>query len=210
MLFQTLNVVLLAASATAFSPTLNSPYSRGSVSLNAEMSKSLPFMIRPEKLDGSMPGDVGFDPMGLSEIQPDLNYAREAELKHGRICMLAITGMVVQEAGIHLPGERFTETADPFKAVATVGFIGNLQVFLVIGIIELIYFNKYYDDSTPGDLGWGAKGFEKMIPEKQFRRREVEIVHGRLAMIALTGAVVQTILYHQPLLSVLDFTKIYD
>ena len=33
------------------------------------MSKAIPFLTRPEKLDGSMPGDMGFDPMGLSEIQ---------------------------------------------------------------------------------------------------------------------------------------------
>jgi hypothetical protein len=38
----------------------------GSVSLNAEeMSKAIPFLVRPEKLDGSMPGDMGFDPMRL-------------------------------------------------------------------------------------------------------------------------------------------------
>jgi len=38
----------------------------GSVSLNAEeMSKSIPFLVRPDKLDGSMAGDMGFDPMRL-------------------------------------------------------------------------------------------------------------------------------------------------
>jgi hypothetical protein len=36
------------------------------------MSKSIPFLTRPEKLDGSMPGDMGFDPMGLSEIQSNV------------------------------------------------------------------------------------------------------------------------------------------
>lgn len=30
-----------------------------------------------------MVGDVGFDPLGLSEVQVDLMYARTAELKHG-------------------------------------------------------------------------------------------------------------------------------
>jgi len=39
------------------------------------MSKSIPFLTRPEKLDGSMAGDMGFDPMGLSEIQGMLKYA---------------------------------------------------------------------------------------------------------------------------------------
>jgi hypothetical protein len=38
----------------------------GSVALNAEeMSKSIPFLVRPDKLDGSMAGDFGFDPMRL-------------------------------------------------------------------------------------------------------------------------------------------------
>ena len=39
---------------------------RASVALNAEeMSKAIPFLVRPEKLDGSLPGDMGFDPMRL-------------------------------------------------------------------------------------------------------------------------------------------------
>ena len=34
--------------------------------MNAEeMSKAIPFLVRPEKLDGSMAGDMGFDPMRL-------------------------------------------------------------------------------------------------------------------------------------------------
>jgi hypothetical protein len=37
-----------------------------SVALNAEeMSKSIPFLVKPDKLDGSMAGDMGFDPMRL-------------------------------------------------------------------------------------------------------------------------------------------------
>jgi hypothetical protein len=175
----------------------------GSISLNAEMSKSIPFLTRPEKLDGTMPGDMGFDPMGLSEIQQDLKYAQWAELKHGRIAMLAITGMVVQEAGIHLPGEQFTEAADPFAAVSKVGFLGNLQVFLTIGIIELINFDKYYGDGEPGDIGWGSKYLDKMTPEQKKWRREQEVVHGRLAMLAITGAVTTHLMFHQPLISLI-------
>jgi hypothetical protein len=38
----------------------------GSVALHAEeFSRAIPFLVRPEKLDGSMPGDMGFDPMRL-------------------------------------------------------------------------------------------------------------------------------------------------
>lgn len=56
---------LLLASASAFAPAQQSQRA-GSVALNAEeFSKAIPFLVRPEKLDGSMPGDMGFDPMRL-------------------------------------------------------------------------------------------------------------------------------------------------
>jgi membrane peptidoglycan carboxypeptidase len=47
----------------------------------------------------------GFDPLGFSEVF-DIRVLREAELKHGRIAMLAVLGWIVQEtapASIH-PG----------------------------------------------------------------------------------------------------------
>lgn len=113
--------------------------------------------------------------------------------------MLAIVGMVVQEAGIHLPGEQFTNT-DPFGAISSVGFVGNLQVLLAIGIVEGTNFYKHYEDGTPGDIGWGTKTLTKLSPEDQFVRQEQEVVHGRLAMIAFTGAIVQTLLFDKPLL----------
>jgi len=48
-------------------------------------------------LDGcEQVGDVGFDPLGFSSII-DMRWLREAELKHGRVCMLAATGMIVQD-----------------------------------------------------------------------------------------------------------------
>jgi hypothetical protein len=168
--------------------------------LNAEeMSKSIPFLVKPDKLDGSMPGDMGFDPMRLSDIQTDLNYARWAEIKHGRICMLAIVGMVAQEAGIHLPGAQFTNT-DPFGAISSVGFAGNLQVFLFIGILEGANFMKHYGDGVPGDIGLDGGMLKKMSAEQVTKRQVQEIVHGRLAMIGFTGALVQTLLFEKPLL----------
>eukprot|EP00538_Stauroneis_constricta_P009552 CAMPEP_0119555182 /NCGR_PEP_ID=MMETSP1352-20130426/7473_1 /TAXON_ID=265584 /ORGANISM="Stauroneis constricta, Strain CCMP1120" /LENGTH=200 /DNA_ID=CAMNT_0007601907 /DNA_START=37 /DNA_END=639 /DNA_ORIENTATION=- len=191
---------LLLASASAFAPAQQSAARSNSVALNAEeMSKAIPFLVRPDKLDGSMPGDMGFDPMRLSDIQADLKYARWAELKHGRICMLAIVGMLVQQAGIHIPGEQFTNT-DIFGAVKSVGFAGNLQIFLFIGIMEFANFNKHYDEGEPGDIGLDGGMMGKMTEEQAFTRRTSEIVHCRLAMIAFTGAMVQTLLFDKPLL----------
>lgn len=65
------------------------------LSSRAGKSKAMPFLSQPPKLDGSMAGDVGFDPLGLSTFL-DVKWLREAELKHGRICMLAWTGCIVQ------------------------------------------------------------------------------------------------------------------
>ncbi len=134
-----------------------------------------------------------------SDIQTDLNYARWSEIKHGRICMLAIVGILVQQAGIHLPGAQFTNT-DIFGAVSSVGFAGNMQVLLTIGIIEGMNFKKHYEDGTPGDIGWGNNQLYKLSPDQQKIRQEQEVVHGRLAMIALAGALVQILLFGKPLL----------
>jgi len=72
--------------------------------VNYQASQALPFMEKPAALDGSMAGDVGFDPFGFSEVF-DIKWLREAELKHGRICMLAWTGFVATDLGFVLPGE---------------------------------------------------------------------------------------------------------
>jgi len=193
---------LLVASASAFAPSSQTAQRAGSVSLNAEeFSKAIPFLVRPDKLDGSMPGDMGFDPMRLSDIQTDLRYARWAEIKHGRICMLAIVGMLVQQSGIHFPGEAYSNT-DIFGAIKSVGWGVNLQIFLTIGVIEASNFYKHYDDETiPGNIEWGSSVLTDMSPEDQLWRQEQEIVHGRLAMIAFVGAIIQTLLFDKPLLS---------
>jgi light-harvesting complex I chlorophyll a/b binding protein 1 len=158
------------------------------------MSRSIPFLVRPEKLDGSMAGDMGFDPMRLSDIQTDLKYARWAEIKHGRICMLAIVGILTQQAGIHFPGDAYTNS-DIFGAVSQVGFGVNVQVFLGMAAVEIATFNKHYGEGEPGDLGFTGGQLDKMTAEQIKTRKESEIVHGRLAMIAFTGAMTHTLLF---------------
>lgn len=178
-----------------FVPLAQQSQRAGSVSLNAEeMSKSIPFLVRPEKLDGSMPGDMGFDPMRLSDIQTDLKYARWSELKHGRICMLALVGMLVQQAGIHFPGEAYTNK-DIFGAVSQVGWGVNVQIFLFMSLLELTTFNMHYGEGEPGDLGLDGGQLKNMSADQIAYRKESEIVHCRLAMIAFTGAMVHTLLF---------------
>jgi hypothetical protein len=40
-------------------------------------------LVSRQALDGSMVGDVGFDPLGLSSVA-DIKFLAEAELKHCR------------------------------------------------------------------------------------------------------------------------------
>merc|ERR1712232_1283616 len=61
------------------------------------MSMSIPFMARPAALDGSMAGDVGFDPLGFAKTSSDLMNYREAEIKHARLAMLAAAGWPISE-----------------------------------------------------------------------------------------------------------------
>merc|ERR1712106_385691 len=57
-----------------------------------EYAESLPMLVKRPQLKGYV-GDVGFDPLGFSEILP-MDWLREAELKHCRVSMLAFVGMI--------------------------------------------------------------------------------------------------------------------
>ena len=60
-------------------------------------SQSLPFLPRPVFLDGTLAGDVGFDPLGFAKSESDLMNYREAEIKHARLAMLAAAGWPLSE-----------------------------------------------------------------------------------------------------------------
>jgi light-harvesting complex I chlorophyll a/b binding protein 1/light-harvesting complex I chlorophyll a/b binding protein 4 len=110
--------------------------------------------------------------------------------------MLAIVGMVVQTAGIHWPGSDIYTNTDPFGAPASVGWPVNLQIFLFMSGIELATFNKHYGEGEPGDLDWNKPDLiSKLSSDELAKRKESEIVHCRLAMIAIVGATVQYLLY---------------
>ena len=105
----------------------------------AEMSQSVPFLKKQPKLDGSMAGDEGFDPLGLSNVF-DIDFLREAEMKHGRVAMLACLGVFTQMV-IQLPGEMHAQT-NPVDAFYSVGAEPLAQIFVFIGFLE----NKLHKD----------------------------------------------------------------
>ncbi|CAN0234403.1 unnamed protein product, partial [Ectocarpus fasciculatus] len=101
------------------------------------MSASIPFLTQPKNLEG-MVGDIGFDPFGFATIFP-AKFMREAELKHGRVAMLAVVGWLVSEV-VHVPGAAYM-SENPVDAMAAVGPGPMLQIFLFCGFLEWKFHN---------------------------------------------------------------------
>ncbi|XP_021899783.1 chlorophyll a-b binding protein CP24 10A, chloroplastic [Carica papaya] len=85
--------------------------------------------IDPEWLDGSLPGDYGFDPLGLGKDPAFLKWYREAELIHGRWAMAAVVGIFVGQAWSGVPW--FEAGADP-GAIAPFSFGSLLGTQLIL------------------------------------------------------------------------------
>ena len=159
-------------------------------------SESLPFMPEPSNLAG-MPGDVGFDPVGFSNFI-DVRWLREAELKHSRICMLAVLGFVVS-GFVQLPGDLHqVSPVMAHDAAVKSGAFG--QVFLWISIFELLSIkaiNEMFEGSgrEPGDYGFDplklSEGKSDAV-KNDFALKELK--NGRLAMLAFSGIVTQAVL----------------
>lgn len=172
---------------------------RASSALSAEKSPALPFMPYPQNLKGYV-GDVGFDPLGISNYVP-MDYLREAELKHARICMLAWTGWVAVDLGMRVypvpAGLEGVTAATAHDAAVTQGGMG--QIFLGIGVLEMVGWLSIAamlqgSGRAPGDFSFGAN-FLKGKSEKDIEAMKLkEIKNGRLAMMAFSGVVTQSIL----------------
>ena len=97
----------LIVSSASYNAALRStaPVVQRAAAPTMKKSEALPFMEEPAHLAG-MIGNVGFDPLSLSTPQ-NIKWMREAELKHGRMTMLAWTGYVAVDLGLKLPGAKY-------------------------------------------------------------------------------------------------------
>merc|ERR1719353_872321 len=129
--------MMFAAAAAAYAgPMPLSSTTAPAVSMMAK-SRALPWLESPEHLEG-MVGNAGFDPVGLSTPQ-NIKWMREAELKHGRMCMLAWTGYVVVDLGIKFPGEKYAALTS-FTAHAALAKQELFYALLFVGTAETIGF----------------------------------------------------------------------
>lgn len=171
-----------------------------------ERSSSLPFLDKPQNLQNLPGSEQEFDPVGFSDTF-DIKWMREAEIKHGRVAMLASVGFVVTSV-FTLPGA--TVEADSLSAFwhappalwavliflagyaessgysgTPVGF-GQISVPKAGGISML---NMFEDGSErqPGDFGFRALYPTDAAGQRQLQTKELN--NGRLAMFAIGGMV---------------------
>ncbi|KAL3807189.1 hypothetical protein ACHAXA_005450 [Cyclostephanos tholiformis] len=179
---------------------------------NEKMSKALPFAQRPKLLDGSLPGDVGFDPFGFGGADKvSLLNMREAELKHSRLSMLAAVGWPLAELwDKSIAGFLGLEPALTSTGASPSLLNGGLDkiepdywviVVAIAGLAELA--NKETKDAkgktyVPGDCGFDPLGLMPKDKEGMMAMQTKEIKHGRVAMMAILGYAVQEALYRSP------------
>mmetsp|Transcript_4647 Transcript_4647/g.10948 ORF Transcript_4647/g.10948 Transcript_4647/m.10948 type:complete len:210 (+) Transcript_4647:58-687(+) len=195
---RTILALALLATASAFAPA--APKAKSAVSLNAK-STALPFLEQPAKLDGSMAGDVGFDPLGLSNIDDvgvDLYWMREAELKHCRVAMLAAAGFFWQEVMGSLPGmvdsagKCQTDVFWDVWAEKPQIIASALPAIFIVEVISWITINKGRETGLreAGDYMFNPLKFQGGELEMK------EVANGRLAMFASVGMILQGMVTH--------------
>jgi len=191
----------------------------GTEKLLPTKSASIPFMDRPSVLDGSMAGDVGFDPLGFAKSQMDLNTYREAEIKHARLAMLAAAGWPISElfdkklAGLF----GMTPLLDDANRVPSVlnGGMGKISPVYWVGCVVLagaidVYQTFFRANQKeywfPGDLGFDPLGLYPKDEEGKKWMQTAEMKNGRLAMIAITAFAAQEFVTH---VAIIDETPLF-
>jgi len=187
---------------------LNIYSSEETINDDAIMSEALPFLTRPIILDGSMAGDAGFDPLGFAQTKEDLMNYREAEIKHGRLAMLAAAGWPLSELfdkkiALALHMSPLVDAADRAPSVLN-GGLEKVNPFFwmacLVGAAAIDVYgiakSKSGDESYfPGNLGFDPLGMYPKTEEGQQRMQLAEIKNGRLAMISILGFAIQEFVF---------------
>jgi len=171
-------------------------------------------------------GDYGFDPLKLGNDETFVPF-REAEIKHGRLAMLAAVAWPLQEifhpifvdmlrgAGVSGARDVLADT-DGFSPSLLNGGLTQFEVvpglalaIYVASVLELkdvkaraakgLKFNEYENTILPGDLSFDPLRLTRDLPRDQkVEFLEKELLNGRLAMIAITCYVLEEVLFGVP------------
>jgi len=144
-------------------------------------------------------GEFKFDPLKLSEsYEPFQGWFRECELRHGRTAMLAVMGFIATDF-MRIPGamysfEAIPSTIDAHDALLKTGPM--YQLALWIGLFDILVTAPAVQAMGEGEREAGDYGWTWFAPTDKAafdKKREGELLNGRLAMIAVGGIATQSI-----------------
>jgi len=227
MKFSAAYALAACGSAAAFTPTSKSKFS-SKLMAKADSYPTINGWTPDEsQFCAGLPGALApvgeFDPLGLSEGLSinELKRYREAEVTHGRVAMMATLGYLVAENFHPLFGGQISGPANSHlgqvEQVAPIFFFG---LALAIGNRELERALTGWEkpsvaaegddgyallrkDYYPGDIGFDPLGLKPEDPEEFAEMQTKELQHGRLAMLASMGMIVQELVTNEPLLTTL-------
>lgn len=192
-----------AASTTESIP----PAAPASSSVQRRKVQWIPLDIKaPATLDGTLAGDVGFDPLGFAGSKNALYWMREAEIKHARLAMLAAVGWPISELWHKEIAEVFgLQSILQSGGRAPSLFNGGLDNvwasgMLIMSIIiagylegkamnsgEIFWTAEKPAGYVPGDLKFDPLNLINVRGRNPLEMQTAELKNGRLAMLAITG-----------------------
>merc|ERR1712172_470420 len=138
---------------------------------------------------------VGFwDPLGFTADGDVASFKRRrsAEIKHGRICMLATMGYMTPEITGKLPGYlspsaglKFADIPNGLAAISKVPSAGWAQIVAYGAYCELSQDQSAGTAASKGDFGF--KVLTSSDPAEKTKKLSAELANGRLAMMAIIG-----------------------
>ena len=192
-------LTLCLGAVSAFAPAASS--SKQTVSVEMVNMDNV-FGVTPESGNKAVGGFL------LEDAGPGaLKWMQNAEIKNGRVAMVATVGYIVQKFGIHFPlylgpnqgdqwylsssaGITFEDVskAAPLDAIQMVPIQGWFQIFFAAFAFEAVAFERQWNQNReiPGDYGYDPLGFTKREggwdSEELKDLRMKELKNGRLAM----------------------------
>ena len=153
-------------------------------------------------------GNGGFDPLGIVEDKSKLVALRHAEVKHGRLAMLAAVAWPAQELvhplladALHLPSicpDGYTPSLwnGGINAASCAPAMGLAIVLGAAFDLKDMYkrnqaglgFNEWAMDSVAGDLDFDPLGLARDLSvTERYELQEAEMINGRFAMLGLVA-----------------------
>jgi len=172
----------------------------------------------PDYLDGSLPGDYGYDPLSLGQSVEQVAKYREFELLHGRWAMLGAFGALVPEilasfGGSDIPGAVWWQTGAaqlnggellwggsvptlplPVNLALTVAVFAALENFRKSGE-EISGLPSIFPNGPGAEPLYPGGSFDPLgladDPVALAELKVKEIKNGRLAMVSMLGFAAQ-------------------